>query len=136
MFYFTAVCRSAPRWLFGISLGPLIHPSAAAAANSAQQQQQQPLLNPTGPWGGNSCNNPQNPGWGGSGNSQNPGPQPLALIAANKEPLVLTLASFAVTKLAYVRLTKLFREKYLAEKGVDVRFRLTFAGSGVQVGSW
>jgi hypothetical protein len=26
--------------------------------------------------------------------------QPLALIAANKEPLVLTIASFAVTKLA------------------------------------
>jgi hypothetical protein len=46
---------------------------------------------------------------------------------------VLTVASFAVTKLAYVRLTKLFREKYLQEKGVDVRFRLTFAGSGVQV---
>jgi sulfate transport system substrate-binding protein len=61
------------------------------------------------------------------------GPQPLALIAANKEPLVLTLASFAVTKLAYVRLTKLFREQYLSEKGIDVRFRLSFAGSGVQV---
>lgn len=54
------------------------------------------------------------------------------MIAANKEPLVLTLASFAVTKLAYVRLTKLFREQYLSEKGIDVRFRLTFAGSGVQ----
>lgn len=63
------------------------------------------------------------------------GPQPLALIAANKEPLVLTLASFAVTKLAYVRLTKLFREQYLSEKGIDVRFRLSFAGSGVQVWS-
>jgi hypothetical protein len=61
------------------------------------------------------------------------GPQPLAFIAANKEPLVLTLASFAVTKLAYVRLTKLFREQYLSEKGIDVRFRLSFAGSGVQV---
>jgi len=70
---------------------------------------------------------------GGSGGS--PGPQPLALIAANKEPLVLTIASFAVTKLAYVRLTKMFREQYLSEKGIDVRFRLTFAGSGVQVRS-
>lgn len=68
-----------------------------------------------------------------AGGSSAPGPQPLALIAANKEPLVLTLASFAVTKLAYVRLTKLFREQYLSEKGIDVRFRLTFAGSGVQV---
>ncbi len=57
------------------------------------------------------------------------------MIAANKEPLVLTIASFAVTKLAYVRLTKLFRDRYLSEKGVDVRFRLTFAGSGVQVGA-
>ena len=46
---------------------------------------------------------------------------------------MLTIASFAVTKLAYVRLTKIFREKYLKEKGLDVRFRLTFAGSGVQV---
>lgn len=46
---------------------------------------------------------------------------------------MLTVASFAVTKLAYVRLTKLFREQYLSEKGIDVRFRLTFAGSGVQV---
>lgn len=33
-----------------------------------------------------------------------------------------------------MRLTKLFREQYLSEKGIDVRFRLTFAGSGVQVG--
>jgi ABC-type sulfate transport system substrate-binding protein len=47
----------------------------------------------------------------------------------------LTLASFAVTKLAYVRLTKQFREMYLQRTGVDVRFRLTFAGSGVQVGA-
>ncbi len=69
-----------------------------------------------------------------TGRSSSAGPQPLALIAANKEPLVLTIASFAVTKLAYVRLTKLFRDRYLSEKGVDVRFRLTFAGSGVQVG--
>jgi sulfate transport system substrate-binding protein len=68
-----------------------------------------------------------------AGGSSSPGPQPLALIAANKEPLILTVASFAVTKLAYVRLTKLFREHYLSEKGIDVRFRLTFAGSGVQV---
>jgi len=34
---------------------------------------------------------------------------------------------------AYVRLTKQFRELYLQRTGLDVRFRLTFAGSGVQV---
>lgn len=48
--------------------------------------------------------------------------------------VILTLASFAVTKLAYVRLTKRFREEYARASGVDVRFRLAFAGSGVQVG--
>jgi sulfate transport system substrate-binding protein len=55
------------------------------------------------------------------------------VVAASSEPVVLTLASFAVTKLAYVRLTKMFRDDYLASTGVDVRFRLTFTGSGVQV---
>jgi ABC-type sulfate transport system substrate-binding protein len=55
-------------------------------------------------------------------------------MASNgKGAVVLTLASFAVTKLAYVRLTKKFRDAYMDSKGVDVRFRLTFAGSGVQV---
>lgn len=53
-------------------------------------------------------------------------------IAASKEPIILTLASFAVTKLAYVRITKLFRQHFLDSTGYDVRFRLTFAGSGVQ----
>ncbi|KAG1657790.1 hypothetical protein FOA52_008180 [Chlamydomonas sp. UWO 241] len=79
------------------------------------------------------------PGAGGGGGDDGgrgglaSGPQPLAtLAAAEKEPVVLTLASFAVTKLAYMRLTKKFREQYLAAKGIDVRFRLTFAGSGVQ----
>ncbi|KAJ9512672.1 hypothetical protein QJQ45_018824 [Haematococcus lacustris] len=56
----------------------------------------------------------------------------LVAVTALRRPLVLTLASFAVTKLAYVRLTKQFREQYLQRTGVDVRFRLTFAGSGVQ----
>jgi hypothetical protein len=135
------LCRSAPRLLFGFSLAAFSqHARAAHAApgssssSSSSQQQQQPLTSTSGPggnsssWGGGDGNS-----WG-SGAPQNPSPQPLALVAAaNKEPLVLTVASFAVTKLAYVRLTKLFREKYLQEKGVDVRFRLTFAGSGVQV---
>lgn len=127
--------RQAPRWLFGISLGgaAALSPVQAAAAAGQQQQQQQswqPLLDHGGGngWSGGSSSSGSGPG--GSGGS--PGPQPLALIAANKEPLVLTIASFAVTKLAYVRLTKMFREQYLSEKGIDVRFRLTFAGSGVQ----
>jgi sulfate transport system substrate-binding protein len=59
----------------------------------------------------------------------------LATIADSKQPIVLTVASFAVTKLAYVRLTKAFKEQYVKDKGVDVRFRLAFAGSGVQVGA-
>lgn len=62
-------------------------------------------------------------------------PVPMGLlfsVAAVQEPVVLTLASFAVTKLAYVRITKIFREFYMATKGIDVRFRLTFAASGVQ----
>uniref|UniRef100_A0A7S0WZ40 Sulfate-binding protein n=1 Tax=Chlamydomonas leiostraca TaxID=1034604 RepID=A0A7S0WZ40_9CHLO len=81
------------------------------------------LLQGGGPPGGDSA--------GGSGGGG--GPQGAVVgPAATKEPVVLTLASFAVTKLAYVRLTKRFREQYMAEKGIDVRFRLTFAGSGVQ----
>jgi hypothetical protein len=126
--------------LFGFSLAAFsqharaAHAAGSSSSSSASQQQQQPLTSSSGP-GGNSSS------WGGSdghswgsGGPQNPSLQPLALLAAtDKEPLVLTVASFAVTKLAYVRLTKLFREKYLQEKGVDVRFRLTFAGSGVQV---
>lgn len=79
-------------------------------------------------------------GWGGpgstgsSGSTGGPGGSPGAQAppVPNQEPVVLTLASFAVTKLAYVRLTKIFREVYMASTGVDVRFRLTFAGSGVQ----
>lgn len=55
------------------------------------------------------------------------------IAAAAAESVTLTLASFAVTKLAYVRLTKQFRELYAKQTGVDVKFRLTFAGSGVQV---
>eukprot|EP00195_Chlamydomonas_chlamydogama_P009412 CAMPEP_0202890210 /NCGR_PEP_ID=MMETSP1392-20130828/709_1 /ASSEMBLY_ACC=CAM_ASM_000868 /TAXON_ID=225041 /ORGANISM="Chlamydomonas chlamydogama, Strain SAG 11-48b" /LENGTH=428 /DNA_ID=CAMNT_0049573747 /DNA_START=132 /DNA_END=1418 /DNA_ORIENTATION=+ len=76
-----------------------------------------------------------NGGGGGDGNhaSSSHSPQLLHTLGqADKEPVVLTLASFAVTKLAYVRLTKKFRENYMSKTGIDVRFRLTFAGSGVQ----
>jgi sulfate transport system substrate-binding protein len=72
---------------------------------------------------------------GGSGSGWSGRPQELhAVSAAPPEFVTLTLASFAVTKLAYVRLTKQFRDLYMAQAGVDVRFRLTFAGSGVQAG--
>jgi hypothetical protein len=127
------LCRQAPRLLFGLSLAAFSQHARAAHA-AAGSQQQQPLTQAAGPGGSSgSSSGGDSHGWG-FGGPQNPSPQPLALLAAaNKEPLVLTVASFAVTKLAYVRLTKLFREKYLQEKGVDVRFRLTFAGSGVQV---
>ncbi|GLC34200.1 hypothetical protein PLESTM_000168800 [Pleodorina starrii] len=68
-------------------------------------------------------------GGGGGGGT----PQPLYSLALQSPPeVVLTLASFAVTKLAYVRVTKAFRELYMRESGIDVRFRLTFAASGVQ----
>jgi sulfate transport system substrate-binding protein len=53
-------------------------------------------------------------------------------LARPAEPVTLTLASFAVTKQAYVRLTRLFRERHRRATGVDVRFRLAFAGSSVQ----
>ncbi|MEW5300457.1 MAG: hypothetical protein WDW36_003387 [Sanguina aurantia] len=64
-------------------------------------------------------------GGGGGGGGRSGGGPPL-------KEVILTLASFAVTKLAYVRLTKRFREEYARASGVDVRFRLAFAGSGVQ----
>ncbi|EFJ41961.1 hypothetical protein VOLCADRAFT_40475, partial [Volvox carteri f. nagariensis] len=73
------------------------------------------------------------PADGGDGGSGGPMPNPLySLAVQSPQEVVLTLASFAVTKLAYVRVTKAFRELYMLEAGVDVRFRLTFAASGVQ----
>ena len=75
---------------------------------------------------------PQGPGDHG-GDPRMPQPLYVTATAAGNAPVVLTLASFAVTKLAYVRLTKQFREMYMQRYGIDVRFRLTFAGSGVQV---
>ncbi|PNW81708.1 hypothetical protein CHLRE_06g257000v5 [Chlamydomonas reinhardtii] len=76
---------------------------------------------------------PPPPGGNGDGDGgEAAGPQPLADVAAQPPEVVLTLASFAVTKLAYVRVTRAFREWYERTKGVDVRFRLTFAASGVQ----
>lgn len=47
-------------------------------------------------------------------------------------PVTLTLCSFAVTRMAYSRITRLFKKYYKKQTGRDVRFRLSFGGSGVQ----
>nr|QKY15135.1 sulfate binding protein, component of chloroplast transporter (sulP) [Polytomella parva] len=85
---------------------------------------------------------PGNSYWGNNGDGgdggfnggrpENSGPLELCQVARAPEPIVLTLSSFAVTKLAYVRLTKAFREEYMKATGTEVHFRLTFGGSGVQ----
>jgi len=46
----------------------------------------------------------------------------------------LTLVSFAVTRKAYERLTQRFAAEYEASTGQAIRFRLSFGGSGTQVG--
>ncbi|KAF8058434.1 sbpA [Scenedesmus sp. PABB004] len=128
------VSRPAPRWLFGIAAAA--HPAALpapAAAPAGGHGAAAPAPGAAGPRGGGGWpGGGDGGGAGGAGGGAPARPQPFALLGAAPEAVVLTLASFAVTKLAYVRLTKLFREQYIADKGVDVRFRLTFAGSGVQ----
>ncbi len=47
----------------------------------------------------------------------------------------LTLVSFAVTRRAYERITQRFAKEYEAATGQPVRFRLSFGGSGTQVGA-
>ena len=130
-----------------------------------------PLLPPLGRDGG-----------GGDGGGGGGGPAEVALLAAEdedhsrkrrkkKKTITLTLASFAVTKMArwtgergrrvgagrcrkaaaspvvlsfttvnatshhgqaYVRLTRAFAVQYLRDTGIEVAWRLTFAGSGTQ----
>ena len=46
----------------------------------------------------------------------------------------LTLVSFAVTRKAYERITQRFAKEYEAATGQPIRFRLSFGGSGTQVG--
>ncbi|GMH34442.1 hypothetical protein BSKO_02276 [Bryopsis sp. KO-2023] len=48
------------------------------------------------------------------------------------QPITITLCSFAVTRMAYSRITRMFRKYYKEQTGRDVRFRLSFGGSGVQ----
>ncbi|GBF96023.1 hypothetical protein Rsub_08838 [Raphidocelis subcapitata] len=115
-----------PRWLFGLGLAAAHQTGAAASAAAA-------LARPAAAAGGGPPPPAAAGQGGGGGGGGGAGAQPLAAVAAAPEPVVLTVASFAVTKMAYVRLTKAFREDYLRATGVDVRFRLTFTGSGVQV---
>lgn len=51
---------------------------------------------------------------------------------AKKKTASLTLAAYAVTKVAYEKITRLFAKKWLEETGQEVRFRLSIAGSGSQ----
>ncbi|GFR43164.1 hypothetical protein Agub_g4213 [Astrephomene gubernaculifera] len=113
------------------SSAPAGDPASYADASTTRQQASHTMplpakvaagLFPFLPPGGN----------GGGGGDRPPPPRGGALGGKPQQEVVLTLASFAVTKLAYVRVTKAFREAYQRETGIDVRFRLTFAASGVQ----
>ena len=73
-------------------------------------------------------------GGGGSGGggqlARRPPQEAFQLAAAG--PIVLTLVSFAVTRKAYGRITKMFTKEYEERTGLSVRFRLSFGGSGTQ----
>lgn len=103
--------------------------AACAAPNEGTRSQ---LATALGRWGGGRG---RGGGWEGGGGGDGSA-QPQCEVAAGglgpASEIVLTLASFAVTKLAYVRVTRAFREAYARQSGRDVRFRLTFAASGVQ----
>lgn len=126
-----------PRWspLHGTfrlpSSAALFGMAACAAPNEGTRSQ---LATALGRWGGGRG---RGGGWEGGGGGDGSA-QPQCEVAAGglgpASEIVLTLASFAVTKLAYVRVTRAFREAYARQSGRDVRFRLTFAASGVQVG--
>ncbi|KAL4451774.1 hypothetical protein ABPG75_007436 [Micractinium tetrahymenae] len=116
---------------------PLLRPSAAwaaaataAAAASASLQ----LGDGSGapPSGGNGGS-----GGGGGGGSDGwqlsrCGPQEVAQLADARRPILLTLVSFAVTRKAYGKITKMFIREYEEQTGRSVRFRLSFGGSGTQ----
>ncbi|PNH05418.1 Sulfate-binding protein [Tetrabaena socialis] len=109
----------------------------SAASSSADGELARRQSNSTNTLAATSLCASQPPGSGGDGGNDGGGggnhAKPLYdLGALQQQEVVLTLASFAVTKLAYVRVTKAFREAYQRQTGLDVRFRLTFAASGVQ----
>lgn len=59
-------------------------------------------------------------------------PPQEAFQLAKAAPVLLTLVSFAVTRKAYGRITKMFIKEYEEATGRTVRFRLSFGGSGTQ----
>eukprot|EP00210_Caulerpa_lentillifera_P000476 g459.t1 len=58
--------------------------------------------------------------------------KPLKSKAPEEKTILLTLCSFAVTRAAFSRITKNFKKFYKEQTGKDVRFRLSYGGSGVQ----
>jgi sulfate transport system substrate-binding protein len=111
---------------------PLLRPSSAWAAAAAPQLGGGGGGAPPGSGGGS----------GGGGGGGGDGWQltqrlphetfQLAAAAAKLKPVVLTLVSFAVTRKAYGKITKMFSREYEQATGQPVRFRLSFGGSGSQ----
>lgn len=108
-----------------------------------------PVLRPPAAWaaapqlGGGGNGAPPSGGVGGGGGGSGGGggdgwqlarrpPQEAFQVAAANKPILLTLVSFAVTRKAYGKITKLFNRDYEAATGRTVRFRLSFGGSGSQ----
>ncbi|KFM24351.1 Sulfate-binding protein [Auxenochlorella protothecoides] len=112
-----ALLRRHAAWV-GLAAPLLLHPSAPAAASCP------------GPWQGGGVPPPH-----GSGGDRRPvrvhGPEEVFQLAAGNS-LMLTMASFAVTRRAYSKITQMFIKQYREQTGVDVRFRLSFGGSGTQ----
>jgi len=112
-------------------LSATLHSSAAAAGIEALAGGPPP---PSGP---GSNGGEYNGGWGGNGgstggSSQQYIPNELAELAAAANPIVLTLASFAVTRKSYGKIVRKFGHDYEEATGRPVKFRLAFGGSGTQ----
>lgn len=54
------------------------------------------------------------------------------LVSQSRQPVELTLVSYAVTKEAYSKIIPKFAAKWKKEKGQDVRFKESYGGSGTQ----
>ncbi len=114
---------------------PFLRPSAAwaAAATAAASASAAPQL------GGGGSAPPSGSSGGGSGGGGGDGwqlsqrrAQEAAQLAESRRPILLTLVSFAVTRKAYGKITKMFIREYEEQTGRTVRFRLSFGGSGTQ----
>ena len=112
---------------------PLLRPPATWAAAAA-------LASPQLGGGGNGGVPPGGSSGGGGGGgsdgwqlARRPPQEAVQLAAAAAgRPILLTLVSFAVTRKAYGKITKLFIRNYEEATGRTVRFRLSFGGSGTQ----